>query len=229
MKKLISLLLALAMMSACFTAVAEGLTLDKIVDEPIDIVEMPKKDLSEDKAAHSLDKVTRKDGFVSVTLENGLTLSMDIPQNVYTLTQNYLLDIDLYSAVFSDPTSTLQHFIEKKMHLNMFTFGQDNFDTYVYVYEKDSIGAYIINANDMTEDDANMIAQYLDSQTGFTFKYGKLGDQIWFMADNIANGKNIVFFTWANGCMIKAIANVTSSAQGENALAALAALKISAN
>ena len=229
MKKLVAVLLTLVTLF-CLpgSAMAQELKLSEISDDSVTAEVIPPKDVSVDKAARSTDKVTRSSGKVTITTDSGLVIKMDIPDNVYTLTQNYLMDIDLYNAFYSDPTTMLQRFIERGMHLNFFRCGDSNYDAYLYVYPDDSIGAYIGEANSLTENDADSIASYLSGQLDVSFVYGKLGDQVWFLGDDVASNQAVWLFTWVNKSMVKIVVQVTNASEADEVLNVVSNLKITA-
>ncbi len=209
MKKTITLLLVLALLCAMPASFAEGLNFDGIGDGEgvidLNLSGEEKTIFTSDKGFGTSDIVTDENGTVTVTTDFGVTLVCTVPAGIYYLTQDYFHDLTVYNAVYSDPAKVLEQFIEKQMHLNLFTTGGSCIDAFFYVYaEDDTLAKMIGNANDLVQKDAAYVADYLTKVNGVTFEYGMVGNQLWFVTNLVESYHKVVGITYVNGHVVQA-------------------------
>jgi len=208
MKKMLALLLAVCMLSFSFGAFAEGLNLDDVAAEGLglDLAAETEKNLT-NKAAASTDKVEDVNGKLVVTTNFGLVFTYTPVAGAYALTQSYFHDISLYNAVYNDPAAVIQSFVEKGMHLNVFVCDENSsVDVYFYADEAVSnLGQVIGNANNLSDSDAETVAQYLAKACGYEFTYGLIGDQVWFVANLISNHNALHCYTFVGGHIVEVV------------------------
>ncbi len=234
MRKLIALLLVLSLMTVSLAAVAETLNLDGIVSDSAVInteIDIPEKTFpTESKAARTSDKVYDKGDAVVIETPMGVVLTCTVPEGFAYLTQDYFHDMAKYNRYYPNPNEVVEYFIEKEMHLNVFTTAGACLDTFIYVYsDTDGLDQAIGNANNLSDSDAAYVAEYLGNSNNVTFEYGMVGDQLWFItADLIESANMIVGFTWVNGHFVAAyLENVATESDIEVVLTELACVSFS--
>lgn len=229
MKKLLALVLVISLLGVPFGAFAEGLNLEGVTSEGAVIDTTGTSDKLISKAASSTDKVEDIDGNLVVTTNFGVVLTCSVPSGVYALTQSYFHDIALYNSVYPDPAAIIEKFINDEMHLNLFTVTGSCLDVFFYVYEgTNSLGEMIGSANNLSDSDAATVAAYLAKVNDVDFEYGKVGDQVWFIANLIGSHNMLVAFTYVNGHCVQAyMYNIATNDDVQTAMNMLASVSFS--
>lgn len=234
MKKVFAVFLTLVMLVASSGAVASAKDLSGITSEDINTHIHPsyaEKSALSDADVQTTDIVTEEDGILTVETDFGLKFTYKLSEDVNYLTQDLQHDLLTYLNCYNEPVETVRHFIEDEMHLNIYTTTDQCLDIFFYAFEgTDKLSEIIVDANDLTEKEAEAIIDVLSNAFETNFEFGSLGDQNWFIGDALEEYNMLIGVTYVGGHMIEAtLRNIASDDDIETILNMLGSVSLSMN
>ena len=236
MKKTVAFILVISMIIVCFAGIgsASELDLNSISAEDLNEnyglhISNSEKGLFDNYGIETSDKITEEDGVLTIETDYGLVFTYTEIEDVSYLTQDINYDLITYFMYFSDPVETVKGYIEDDIHLNIFSTTDQCLDIFFYAYEEgDTLSNIIVDANDLTDEDAAIIGTLLEGIYGIGFEYGMIGDQLWFLGNLLEEYNVIVGITYMGGHRIEAyMYNIASDADIDAALSMVASVKLS--
>lgn len=168
MKKMIGFMMILASLMVCISLTASA---DEIVPlsggsklDALNEMGVEKSSNIQDRLLASLRTtdvvaIDDEEGIVSVVTAEGIKLTAEIPFGTVCLTQDLLQQLDLYQALYSDIGRAVENYINKGEHMNIYNIFTGT-DAFVSISAQ-SIAALVGDANNLTDDEAKYIVDYI--------------------------------------------------------------------
>lgn len=174
MKKILGLILALALCLCSFSAVAElgvDISEDKVDASLLQEIDLPEVKINEDsRAASSGDAVLNDNGVYTIVTPTGLGIHFDPRGLTYlTMTQSYYASYDVYSR-FKD-TATAKKYVSSLVQDNVHILVWDAYDAFSAII-MDTLGAddltrHVKNLAYLSESDIKLVASKIATALGY--------------------------------------------------------------
>ncbi len=170
MKRILGLILALALCMVLFPAMAElgsDFSQDEINVDFAPVTDLPEVVLNpEAKAGNTADSVTNPSGVYSIITPSGMSVQFDPRGLTYmTLTQSYYASYDIYSLF--NPSSAANDFINKMIAGNIHIVVWDTYDAFELILMEtlgsDDLTKHVGNLAYLTTDSIKAVASALAS------------------------------------------------------------------
>ena len=190
MKKLVSLLLALCLMTAAGAVFAEESYDVQVTMPDAAPIDIQFKDLSS-YAASSTDKVSVT-GTYHVIQFHGLSLLMDVPSGYMSVTQDYFSSLNYFSQL-QNPDEVLQYMIDNEVHLVLIDTFVGNIYEFCYLGQ-DSTSSRIGNLSSLSEGQVASFGEFFCPAVGLN------APDEYFSANGLTWGRSgNIFFTVVGG------------------------------
>ena len=149
----------------------------------------------------STDVVTYSDGVYTISTSE-ITVNVYPPFGWYCLTQDLSQQLDLYTAIFKDPTGVVQHMIEGNTHALMLDSSW-NYNCELRIYQ-DSISALVGDSSSLSSVDESIILNHIkencfsDCTDATADTYGSSR----FYKFVFAGGTSVLYETYVNSVCI---------------------------
>lgn len=149
-----------------------------------------------------------------VVTPEGIRLEYTAPEGSMAFTQDLSQELSAFEYFFQDPPATINEWIEKSLHMNIFDYG-NNVDIYVHVLDS-LLASMYPDSDSMDDDDAVFVLNFMEGGENYflgadSATCGYIGGQnnrIWFMGDMRRQDGRVKMFTFAGGKEILAYARI---------------------